>query len=63
MDSPKDISRIFQEGTDIDRALLRAVREALRMHKALRNPVAEWKDGRVVWIPPDELEIPDDAED
>jgi hypothetical protein len=29
----------------------RAVAEALELHRALGNPVAEWRDGRVVWVP------------
>lgn len=37
------------------RALRRAVREALWEHKVAGNPVAVWRDGRVEWIPPDEI--------
>jgi len=29
----------------------RAVAEALELHRSLGNPVAEWRDGRVVWVP------------
>jgi hypothetical protein len=29
----------------------RAVAEALELHRVLGNPVAEWRDGRVVWVP------------
>lgn len=32
-----------------------AVERELRRHIAARNPVAVWRDGRVVWIGPDEL--------
>jgi len=38
-----------------------AVREALIMHKRLNNPIATWKDGKVVIVPPDEIEIPPDS--
>jgi len=44
----------------IEQALVRAVREALRRHKQLGNPVVEWRDGRVVWIPADEIHVPDE---
>lgn len=54
----KDISQLFEDGVEIDRALRRAVRDALRDHKAAGNPVAVWQGGRVVWIPPEELQIP-----
>jgi hypothetical protein len=35
----------------------RAVKDALREHKLKCNPVATWKDGKVVWIPPEKIEI------
>ena len=37
-----------------------AVREALLRHKKLGNPIAVWRDGRVVWLGPEE--IPTDGE-
>lgn len=43
---------------DIDRmlrAMQRAVREALQDHKRAGNPVAVWHEGRVVWIPPEDI--------
>jgi len=33
-----------------------AVKEALSDHKRAGNPIAEWREGRVVWIPPEEIE-------
>jgi len=44
----------------IERALTRAVREALLRHKRAGNPVVVWQDGRVVWIPADEIQVPDE---
>lgn len=41
----------------IEDALRRAVREALLRHKQAGNPVAEGRDGRVVWIAPEDIEI------
>ena len=50
-------------GKDVERALQRAVRHALLMHKRIGNPIAIWRDGRVVIIPPEEIVIPpDDSE-
>lgn len=43
---------------EIERVFKLAVRDALRMHKRLGNPIAAWKDGQVVIIPPDEIVIP-----
>jgi hypothetical protein len=41
----------------VDRALKEAVAEALAEHKAKGNPIAIWRDGKSVWIPPDEIRI------
>ena len=57
----KDISKLFEDGVEIERAFARAARQAMIEHKALGLPMAEWRDGAVVWIPPEDLEIP--AED
>jgi hypothetical protein len=34
----------------------RAVQEAIRDHKRAGNPIAEWRDGRVVLVPPEQIE-------
>jgi hypothetical protein len=47
----------------IARALRLAVREALRDHKLAGNPVAVWRDGRVEWVPPEEIPDPPDESD
>ena len=44
----------------IERAMQRGVRKALRIHKALGNPIAVWEDGKVVWIPPEKIVVEDD---
>ena len=59
----RTIEEIFNDGHSVVRAARRAVREALRRHKLLGHPVAVWRDGRVVWIPPEEIVIQDDPED
>ena len=50
------ITKAFEDGTPIDDALVEAVREARQRHKREGNPVAEWRDGKVVWVPPEEIE-------
>jgi len=42
---------------DIERVLRRAVNHALLTHKRLGNPIAVWKSGKVVIIPPEEIVI------
>jgi hypothetical protein len=39
----------------IERALREAVRDALLRHKRDGDPVAVWRDGRVVWLEADEI--------
>jgi hypothetical protein len=36
-------------------AMTEAVREALLRHKRLGNPVAVWREGRIVWLRPEEI--------
>ena len=36
-------------------AMRRAVREALLKHERPGNPIAVWREGRVVWLAPDEI--------
>lgn len=45
------------------RALRLAVRDALHRHKLAGNPVAVWRDGRVVWIQPEDIPEPADIDD
>jgi hypothetical protein len=39
----------------IERALARAVRQALRRHKQAENPVAVWQQGRIIWLEPNDI--------
>jgi len=52
-----DLVRDEEEVTNAFRA---AVRHELRIHKCLGNPIAVWKNGKVVIIPPEEIQIPPD---
>lgn len=59
-DDPDRIARAFAEGTPIDEAIVEAVREARRRHKEAGNPVAEWRDGKVCWIAPEDIDLGDE---
>lgn len=50
-----------EHAKDIERILQRAVNQALLMHKQLGNPIATWKDGKVVIVPPEEIVILSDV--
>lgn len=56
-------SERVQDIPRIQIALQRAVREALYRHKLAGHPVAVWRDGRVVWVPPEEIPAPTGRED
>lgn len=34
--------------------------QALRLHKLFGNPVAVGRDGKVIWIQPEDIEIPEE---
>jgi hypothetical protein len=57
-DKAKDVRAIMLDGHLIPRALRQAVTEALIRHKRLGTPIVVWRDGKVVWIPAEEIEIP-----
>jgi len=53
----KDINKLLADDALITAAMRRGVREALRRHKQARNPICEWRDGKVVWIQPEDTPI------
>lgn len=55
--SPRDISAVFDEGAPIDEALRQAVREEMLRHKKLGLPVVEYVDGKIIWVPSDEIQV------
>ncbi|HEX4955185.1 MAG TPA: hypothetical protein VF017_17480 [Thermoanaerobaculia bacterium] len=55
----KSIKEIFLEGTLIDEALRKATRQAVLEHKREGLPMAVLKDGKEVWVPAQELEVPE----
>jgi hypothetical protein len=55
----KNIDELFHDGSEIDEALQQAVKEALLQHKRADNPVASCKDGKIVWIQPEDIVVDD----
>ncbi len=53
----KTIDELFRDGKEIDIALRNAVQQALLQHKKAGNPVAEWRDGKVVLIKPEDIVV------
>ncbi|MGO9111126.1 MAG: hypothetical protein ACLP9L_18030 [Thermoguttaceae bacterium] len=56
-----DIGLLFREGTAIDSAMNAAVRDAVLQHKQKGLPLAVWRDGKVAWIPPEEIDLGPDS--
>jgi hypothetical protein len=40
---------------EIEQAVQLAVQEALLDHKRTGDPIAIWRDGKVQWLPPDQI--------
>ena len=58
-DTPRrrPLTELLRDNRLIEDAINRAVREALLRHKQAGNPVADWRDGQVVWIAPEDIEV------
>lgn len=61
-DGKSTIDDLFEDGHAIDEALKEAARDARILHKALKNPMATWKDGQVAWVQPEDIVIDEDSE-
>lgn len=55
----KTIDKIFADGTLIEIALKQAVQETLLRHKQAGNPIVVWREGKIVWISPEEIPVPE----
>lgn len=62
-DQPRkpDIDAIFDDPAAVNDVLREATRQALLRHKKLGQSVAVWRDGKVVILRPEEIDVEDDA--
>ena len=51
----KSIATVFSSRKLMEAALRRGVRDALIKHQQAGLPAVEWRDGKIVWVPPEEL--------
>ena len=49
------IGQIFADGRRIDEALRLAAQDALRKHELHNATVVIWRNGRIAWVPAQEL--------
>lgn len=52
-----------QDMTGTQAAMLRATRRALHEAKLRGESVPQWREGKVVWVQPDEVEVPPSPEE
>ena len=52
-----DIEARWRDREGMEAAMRRAVNAALLRHKKLGESIAVWRDGRVVIVPPEEIEV------
>ena len=51
------MDELFADTALIERTLQQAVREALLLHRQRGFPIAEWRNGQVVWVAPDDINV------
>lgn len=51
------IEEALADQDKITEALATGVREALKRHKQAGNPVVVWRDGKMVWLKPEEIQV------
>ena len=56
--SSEEIARIVRDGDAIDRAFVAAYRRTVLRHRSLGAPLVIWRDGRVVEVPAESVELP-----
>ena len=57
-----DIDQLLKDSRQMDAMLRRAVIQAIQMHKRAGNPIAVWREGKVVWLSPEEIpDAPDES--
>jgi hypothetical protein len=58
--SDKDIGTLFRDGAAVDRAVALAAQDAVRLHRRHGVPLVSWRDGRVEYVDPWEVKLPED---
>jgi hypothetical protein len=59
---PKDMRAIMLDGTAIQRAHRESWIRTLDRHQRLGISIVVWRDGKVVWIPAEEIQVPEMSE-
>lgn len=57
-----DVGRILRDGDAIDRAIVATRRRVILRHRQMGVALAIWRDGRVVEVPPESVELPSNGD-
>jgi hypothetical protein len=49
------IQKILNDSAQLTQIIQAGIQAALVKHKQAKNPICEWRDGKVVWVPPEEI--------
>lgn len=49
------IAEVFADPDKVTKALAQGVRDALLKHKQAGNPIVIWRDGKIIWLKPEEF--------
>jgi hypothetical protein len=56
-----DIERVIRDGAAIDQAIVAARRRVIQRHRQTRVPLVIWREGRVIEVPPESVELPGES--
>lgn len=52
-----EIARIFNDPDVVQAAMQIGIDDALLKHKQLGNPICVWREGKVIWIAPEKINV------
>ncbi len=52
-----NISKILNDSKKVTKIIQAGIKAALMKHKQAGNPICEWRDNKIVWIPPEQIPI------
>jgi hypothetical protein len=52
-----EISKVFNDPIKITEIIQEGIQAALMKHKQAGNPICEWRDDKVHWIPPEKINV------
>lgn len=52
-----DPVELMKDDKAVTAAIAKGIRAAIRRHKLLGESIVVWRDGKVVWIKPEDIEV------